>query len=228
MKSFKNYAIRCYAVLKGNNKLKDRPISLTTHLKYISAMMLVLMCALVTYATKFDIVVHAWTLNVVGTALPYWKVVTYAGEGWVQVLFCYAVSFAYYRNASYIKAKFWFWAGPISLLAGVAGQVVKRSLGRPRPRLFDQLGVYDFQWLEMSHKMHSFPSGHTLTTFAIVAVVAHLYPKLKYVMLVFAAFVGLSRVAVGMHWFADVVAGAFLGYILGKYFSAVFLKRESK
>ncbi len=137
------------------------------------------------------------------------------------------VSFYYYRHASYIKSQFWFWAGPISLMAGVVGQIFKRTIGRPRPRLFDQQGLYDFQWFEWGYKFHSLPSGHTLTTFAIVGVVAHLYPKSKYVMLLVAGFIGFTRIAVGMHWLADVVAGAVLGYILGKYFSKLFLKREA-
>lgn len=189
---------------------------------------MVVALASVFHFTEVDITVHLWAKDFFASTKLIFKVLTDLGEGWVQVLFCYVVSYVYYRNASYIKSKFWFWAGPISLLAGIIGQLVKRGIGRPRPSLFDQQALYDIQWFEMGYKFHSLPSGHTLTTFAILGVVSHFYPKAKYAFFVIAGFIAFTRIAVGMHWLADIVAGAFFGYILGKYLSKLFLKREAK
>lgn len=203
-------------------------ISVAMHLKYWAVICIALVCSAVPYAFGFDVPMHLWAQDFFASTRPFWKFLTDAGEGWVQVVFCYLVSFYYYRHADYIKSRFWFWAGPISLLAGVVGQLFKRSIGRPRPVLFDRYELYDMQWFEMGYKFHSFPSGHTLTTFAIVGVVASLYPRAKYLFILLAGLIGFTRIAVGAHWFADVLAGAVLGYVLGLYFSRLFLQKESK
>ena len=70
----------------------------------------------------------------------------------------------------------------------------------------------------------SFPSGHTLTGFAFVAVFWVLSARrpsgwLRIVLMLTAtlvgAGVGLSRIAVGVHWPNDVLAGACAGWLAG-------------
>ena len=58
---------------------------------------------------------------------------------------------------------------------------------------------------------YSFPSGHTLhaTTFTLIAL--YFYPLLAWLLLPFATLVALSRVALGLHYPSDVLAGALLG-----------------
>ena len=61
---------------------------------------------------------------------------------------------------------------------------------------------------------HSFPSGHTSSTFAAAAVVNHYYGKKWGVPLyIVAGLVGLSRIEKGKHFPSDVVFGATLGYL---------------
>lgn len=71
---------------------------------------------------------------------------------------------------------------------------------------------------------HSFPSGHTITIFAMITVVILvLVPKIQsktHLSLIvgcfsFASLVAISRVAVGVHWPLDLVAGATLGHLAG-------------
>lgn len=68
---------------------------------------------------------------------------------------------------------------------------------------------------------NSLPSGHTITAFTgIIAIVIGLFPKINnktqavWVIfgVLFAGVVGLARVAVGAHWYLDVVLGACLGW----------------
>lgn len=61
----------------------------------------------------------------------------------------------------------------------------------------------------------SFPSGHTMTAFAIALVVSYFYPSLEGPMYFLAASIALSRVVLGMHFLSDVLAGAVLGSVLG-------------
>jgi len=61
----------------------------------------------------------------------------------------------------------------------------------------------------------SFPSGHSAAAFAFAGAVAVMrFPAAaKVTVLVLAAAVGVSRVAVGIHWPLDVAAGALTGWL---------------
>jgi undecaprenyl-diphosphatase len=62
---------------------------------------------------------------------------------------------------------------------------------------------------------HSFPSGHAARAFLIAVVGAALAPLWLAILLwVWAPLVSLARVAMGVHYLSDVVAGAILGVIV--------------
>jgi undecaprenyl-diphosphatase len=61
----------------------------------------------------------------------------------------------------------------------------------------------------------SFPSGHTITAFAVAFTLGQFYPTLLPVLLFFAASIALSRVVLGMHFLSDVIAGAAIGGVVG-------------
>ncbi|GHT99860.1 hypothetical protein FACS1894154_07790 [Betaproteobacteria bacterium] len=61
----------------------------------------------------------------------------------------------------------------------------------------------------------SFPSGHTLTAFVLAgAVVLCVRRPVAWLMLLLAALVAFSRIAVGAHWPVDVFAGAACGWLM--------------
>lgn len=57
----------------------------------------------------------------------------------------------------------------------------------------------------------SFPSGHTASAFAFATGAGHAFPGLSAPLRAIATLVGYSRVHTGVHFPADVLAGAFLG-----------------
>ncbi|NCO58438.1 MAG: hypothetical protein COW73_07750 [Nitrospirae bacterium CG18_big_fil_WC_8_21_14_2_50_70_55] len=57
----------------------------------------------------------------------------------------------------------------------------------------------------------SFPSGHTTTAVAIAGVVGHRFPRLRPLLYLTAAAVGVSRVYNAVHFPGDVLAAALLG-----------------
>jgi membrane-associated phospholipid phosphatase len=66
----------------------------------------------------------------------------------------------------------------------------------------------------------SFPSGHSATSFAFAAVVAHRYPHnkwLKWSAYALASGVSLSRYPAKKHYLSDILVGATLGYVTGTY-----------
>jgi membrane-associated phospholipid phosphatase len=63
---------------------------------------------------------------------------------------------------------------------------------------------------------HSFPSGHAARAFLLVVMVAALGPSwLFWVIVIWAPFVSLARVATGLHFFSDVVGGLVFGVVYG-------------
>jgi undecaprenyl-diphosphatase len=62
---------------------------------------------------------------------------------------------------------------------------------------------------------HSFPSGHAARAFLIAVVTAALAPTWLGILLWgWAPLVSIARVAMGVHYFSDVVAGAALGIVV--------------
>lgn len=83
----------------------------------------------------------------------------------------------------------------------------------PKPRPFVENHVnllFDY-----SSSTASFPSGHAAFYFALASVIYFYNKKLGIVFLVSAFLISLARVFSGIHWPADVLAGALAGIFSG-------------
>ncbi len=65
--------------------------------------------------------------------------------------------------------------------------------------------------LELMWRTPSFPSGHTTISCALAAGVFVQDPVWGSVFFVLVALIALSRIAVGVHYFSDIIGGAVLG-----------------
>jgi undecaprenyl-diphosphatase len=93
-------------------------------------------------------------------------------------------------------------------LALAGAQVISRLVDRPRPFVADPRGVHLFA----RHAADaSFPSDHATAAFAIATAVLLRDRRWGGVVLAFAAVLAVGRVAVGVHYPTDVLAGAALG-----------------
>ena len=87
---------------------------------------------------------------------------------------------------------------------------VKRVTGRRRP-----CAIEPHCWATLlPPDQFSFPSGHTITAFAVALTLGHFYPSLGIGLMVCAISIAASRVLLGMHFLSDVLAGAALGTLL--------------
>jgi membrane-associated phospholipid phosphatase len=96
-----------------------------------------------------------------------------------------------------------------SVLTAIAiTNILKYSIDRTRP--FD---TYSFIEKMTSGGSPSFPSGHTSDAFSLATALSIVYPK-WYVIIpayAWAVTVGYSRMALGVHYPGDVLAGALIG-----------------
>lgn len=76
----------------------------------------------------------------------------------------------------------------------------------------------------------SFPSGHSMESWAIASVVAHEYRDKRYVPWIaygLASMVSASRVAAQRHYASDVAVGAAAGYLIGKFVQGRYAAQSS-
>lgn len=110
------------------------------------------------------------------------------------------------------------------VVANVLGVGIKLFAGRQRPYV-DTNNPSSFQFLRgfTADRFRSFPSGHTITSFAFASTVTResqfWWPHATwYVGTAFyggATLVGLSRIYNNQHWASDVMAGAAIGTLVG-------------
>lgn len=70
----------------------------------------------------------------------------------------------------------------------------------------------------------SFPSQHAAVIASIATVMFLIHRKLAYLFVIFALLVGVSRVIIGVHYPSDIIAGFFVGIIVGLLFMKLFKK----
>jgi membrane-associated phospholipid phosphatase len=93
-------------------------------------------------------------------------------------------------------------------LAGVTGNVIKRTIPRPRPSVHT-----DMRWggARFSSKYHSFPSGHVDASTAFFCTLFLANRRIGLACFPIPILIGLSRMYLGAHYLSDVVCAAVLG-----------------
>jgi membrane-associated phospholipid phosphatase len=85
----------------------------------------------------------------------------------------------------------------------------------PRPRPFARLAGVEAL---LDHDAErSFPSRHVASGLAMAAIGGSAHRRIGLTMSLVAWLLGLSRVAAGLHYPTDILAGAALGIVVGRY-----------
>ena len=133
----------------------------------------------------------------------------------------------------------WLWYGlgiALAVLGGHRGMVAAGTMA-----LASALSITTFLWIKRVAKRRrpchiephcwakllppdqfSFPSGHTMTAFAVSFPVALLFPHLALAVYFAAASIAISRILLGMHFLSDVVVGGLVGTLIGYWTLGVF------
>jgi undecaprenyl-diphosphatase len=96
-------------------------------------------------------------------------------------------------------------------LASAINVAIKAAVDRHRPPVSDP-GIAYVGDLPSSP---SFPSGHAMTAFAAATAIAVLCPRMRWPALGIALLVAVSRPYLGVHFWADAIAGALFGAAIG-------------
>lgn len=110
-----------------------------------------------------------------------------------------------------------------SVFAAVIGKAIEESIKlvpyfyRARPFVEHKVNL-----LVTGYQTSSFPSGHTLVSFALALPLFYYNKKLGIIATIIAVLVGFSRVFVGVHYPSDVLGGflvAVLSVVVAHYFT---------
>ncbi len=139
------------------------------------------------------------------------RLISKTGDGYLQVLLP-LLTWVYIGE----EGKNFFFA----VLAAFATErvvyfLLKNSLKRRRP----PNAIPSYQAAIVASDEFSFPSGHTCAAFLLATMTAAFIPVLAAPMFLWASVVGLSRVMLGVHFPADIIAGATIGCLIGATFN---------
>lgn len=134
--------------------------------------------------------------------------VTHLGNGWGQALL--VLPGMYFLSRDKFRTHF----PAMVITAALGGLLVvgaKEVVRRPRPPAHFAAENVSIHTPQGEPSDYSFPSGHTQTAFSTAGYLSFLFPVLSPIFLLLAALVGVSRVALGVHFPLDVAVGAALG-----------------
>lgn len=131
---------------------------------------------------------------------------TRGGDGWLWYALAFAVAlFGGEERIPALAASFAATGSGIALFLWL-----KKATRRRRP-----CALEPHCWATLlPPDQFSFPSGHTITAFAMSISLSLFYPVIFPVLLFCAVSIAASRIILGMHFLSDVLAGSVIGSAL--------------
>ncbi|MEY4905460.1 MAG: hypothetical protein RLZZ292_3275 [Bacteroidota bacterium] len=150
---------------------------------------------------------------------------THVGE-----LYIYIILFAYFavrhRRAAYYVLG-------ILIMVGIASWFTKDLYDADRPYRFFTINgtwnkIHPVEGVDLNTGHNSYPSGHTMSSFALFSLVAFWMRNKTWVTLLLfltAALVGISRIYLVQHFLRDVWSGSMIGVYLACAAYTIFRER---
>lgn len=107
---------------------------------------------------------------------------------------------------------------------------VKLKLFFARSRPFSIIDEDIYTFFGECQYCESFPSVHTSSAFCMAFSIGLLYPSLRPILLFYACAVAISRVMTTIHYFSDILFGAYLAFVVvySIYFVFDFARKQLK
>ena len=132
-------------------------------------------------------------------------ILAHSGDSWFWLA---GLLFVWWLGDSYWKRLALIMIISILITAGVVF-IIKFAVKRSRP---------EGEWGKFYRATdpHSFPSGHAVRALMLAVIMLGLGPLwLGLLMLIWAPLVALARVAMGLHYLSDALAGILIGGVIG-------------
>ena len=139
------------------------------------------------------------------------KLLAHSGDSWFWILGLVIVG--------WLGTPYWRWRvitlGVGIIVVAVLVMIIKFTVRRRRPE-------GDWGDIYRNTDPHSFPSGHSARAF-LLATLAVVYGPTWFavILVIWAPLVALARVAMGVHYFSDVLVGGLFGVLMGWIVSSV-------
>lgn len=142
----------------------------------------------------------------------FFKYVTHLGDGAVFAVLILLLAFFRIRWSLYL-----LFASIFTLVfVFITKQLIFKGMPRPTKYFENEEVLHLVAGVKM-HSWNTFPSGHTITAFAIFMILVLISKKeyLKYIFVLTAILAGFSRVYLSQHFLGDVLSGAIIGTLIG-------------
>ena len=162
----------------------------------------------------FNFINHNLQNSVFDSVLPI--VTHFGGFEFLLVLLIVIILYAHFKNKKTLR-KFTILALIALLFSGLMVFILKHLIHEPRPFV----SLADVHLLVVEDDPLSFPSVHTTSTLAVVTflilnmkeLAKKHYKIIDVLLVIFAVMIPFSRIYVGVHYPADVIAGAIVGIV---------------
>ena len=105
----------------------------------------------------------------------------------------------------------WFKPFILSLaVSSLIGIIIKFIIQKPRP--------FEIEYFPFGLVDHSFPSLHAISAVVGLIFLDKVYPKLRWLWVIFGVLILFSRLYLGFHFFSDVIMGGIIAYIVSLVF----------
>lgn len=111
-----------------------------------------------------------------------------------------------YGRAAYILAAI--------AIPGITVNIIKQFVGRARPRMVEEFGIYGFSPFRFDAAFQGFPSGHAATAGSLAVILMLWHPPARWPLFGLMFMLACGRIPAGAHYPSDVVAGFSIGAIM--------------
>ncbi|MBI3211472.1 MAG: phosphatase PAP2 family protein [Simkania negevensis] len=109
----------------------------------------------------------------------------------------------------------------------VLSRILKVIIGRMRPDIFIKEGSHGFNFFSFDSHFQSFPSGHTMSVFALAFSLIFLYPRYRFLFFFAACLLSSSRIFLLDHYLSDVLGSILISFGVAKIVHIVIKKTLS-